>query len=116
MNIQEVVTNYWQQHGVVGVLAAWVVLSGVLNLLFRLKSPADWVVWADANPKLKMIVDLVRGWGVDPVAALEALQVYAQKKAEAEEAKAKQDAAEASLKAVLAAETKTQPKFEGDSK
>ena len=89
--IEELVRAYWQHHGVVGVLAAWVVVSASLNLLFRLKNPKAWVEWADANPKLHILVGMVKGWGVDPVAALEALQVYSQKKAAAEEEAAKSE-------------------------
>lgn len=83
--------DYWKQHGIVGALAAWVVLSSVLNVLFRLKTPAEWIKFAEANPKVNGVVKLIRGWGVDPAAALEAMQVYSQRKAELAAERLKQE-------------------------
>lgn len=86
------ILNYWHQHGVVGVIAAWCVATAVINLLTRVNTPAGWVTWADKTPALHGVLTLVRGWGVDPVALLEALEVYAQKKQEQTESEIKTDA------------------------
>lgn len=68
--------NYWKVHGVIGLMAGWLVFSSVLNVLLSLKPAEFWIAFAEANPKLAAIVRMVRAAGIDPMAALKALQVY----------------------------------------
>lgn len=79
--------NYWLQHGWVGVLAAWAVVSSVLNLAFRLKPAEFWIELGKNNPKLAGIAKSIQAGGIDPWAAIKALGVYfaeAKKDAEAD--------------------------------
>lgn len=79
-HLEQLIATYWGQHGIVGLIAAWAVLSTVLNLVFSVMSPEALVEWAEKHPKAKAIVGVMRGAGIDPVAALKALKVYAEEK------------------------------------
>ena len=70
------VQNYWTQHGVVGLMAAWLVLSSAINAMLALKPAEFWIDFAQSNPKGAALIRMIRAAGIDPVAALKALQVY----------------------------------------
>ena len=59
----------------------WPILSAVLNILSRKKTPEQWEAWALSKPLLALGVELMRALGADPKKAMMAFQKYAQRKA-----------------------------------
>ncbi len=84
--MEQMIVQYWQHHGVVGLAAVWFVLSAVINTLTRIKSPTELVEMLDKVPGGHAAIAFCRGLGVDPIALLEAAKVYAEKKAATEAA------------------------------
>jgi hypothetical protein len=59
----------------------WPILSAVLNLLSRKKTPEQWEAWALSKPMLALGFELMRALGADPKKAMVAFRNYAQRKA-----------------------------------
>lgn len=85
--MEQWVTQYWAHYGVVGLFPVWFASTAVVNTLARFNTPQGWIDFADKIPALHAALTLIRGWGVDPVALLEAIEVYNQKKQAAAAAK-----------------------------
>ena len=62
-------------------LVGWPVLSAVLNVMLRRKTPDQWEAWAASRPVAAFAIELIRALGVDPKKAMVAAQRYAQRKA-----------------------------------
>jgi hypothetical protein len=58
----------------------WPMVTGLLNVLFRMKSPEQWVEFAEKQPRLAGVVRLIRAAGFDPVKSMESLKQVAAKK------------------------------------
>jgi hypothetical protein len=74
------IIQFVQEHGIALTAAGWVVLSAVLNTVFRFVKPADLVAWAERNPRVAALDAFLRAMGVDPVTALIALWNFAKGK------------------------------------
>ena len=61
-------------------LVGWPLVSAILNVLIRRKSPEEWEKWALQKPKLAFVIEVLRAMGVDPQKALIAAQRYANRK------------------------------------
>lgn len=59
----------------------WPILSAVLNILSRKKTPEQWEAWALSKPLFALGVELMRALGADPKKAMLAFRNYAQRKA-----------------------------------
>lgn len=58
----------------VGTLAiAWPIVSAVLNVLLRTRTPEEWVARCENYPRLAAFTRLVRSVGLDPVKMVQAL-------------------------------------------
>ena len=66
--------DQWKAHGLYVLVAAWPVISMVLNAWFRKKTPEAWVAYGQANPRLAGIIRLISALGLDPVKAAKAAQ------------------------------------------
>lgn len=64
-------------------IVCWFVFSGTLNFIFWLKSPEQWIAFAERSPRLAALVKLVRAMGLNPVFALDALRQFAERKTHA---------------------------------
>lgn len=53
--------------------AAWPVVSGVLVLVLRSRTPEQWVALGERSPRLQGLVRLLRAVGLDPAKAVSAL-------------------------------------------
>lgn len=54
-----------------GLLLAYAVLTGIINLVFSKRSQID--AWCESNPKLAALAKFCRGFGVDPWTILQSL-------------------------------------------
>lgn len=57
------------------LVSAWPVLSAVLIVVVRTRTPEQWVALGEHSPRLQGAVRLLRALGLDPVRALDALAV-----------------------------------------
>jgi len=66
------IVDAWRGH-LYGSVALGVLVA-VVNVLLRLKTPAEWVEFADMYPRVHALFALMRAVGVQPVEALNALR------------------------------------------
>lgn len=59
----------------------WLVVSLVINLALRARTPEQWVALAERRPALAACLEVVRALGVDPARALRAVQLFANARA-----------------------------------
>ena len=52
---------------------AWPIVSGVLNVILRTRTPEEWVERCEKQPRLAALTRLVRSVGLDPVKMVQAL-------------------------------------------
>ncbi len=81
----------------------WPLLTAVLNLMLRRKTPEEWEAWAMKKPGLALGVELLRALGVDTRKAVLGWQRYAQRKAGEQPSAATVAAATEKLPPALAA-------------
>ncbi len=55
------------------VAIAWPIVSAVLNVLLRTRTPEEWVERCDRYPRFAALTRLVRSVGLDPVKMVQAL-------------------------------------------
>lgn len=55
-------------------LMAILIASAVVNVLCRVKSPEAWIALCEKVPRLAALLRLVRGLGIDPVKAINAIK------------------------------------------
>jgi hypothetical protein len=55
------------------VAIAWPIVSAVLNVLLRTRTPEEWVERCDRYPRFAALTRLVRSVGLDPVKMVRAL-------------------------------------------
>lgn len=55
------------------VAIAWPIVSAVLNVLLRTRTPEEWIERCDRYPRLAALTRLVRSIGLDPVKMVQAL-------------------------------------------
>jgi len=51
----------------------WPVLSGILVLCIRTRTPEEWVALGEKQPRIQGLIKMLRGLGLDPVKAIEGL-------------------------------------------
>jgi hypothetical protein len=75
---------FLQAHaGFTGSITIWMVLSFVVNILLAIKGPAGWVTFAEKNPTIAMIVNvLFRVFGIDLVGLIQHIQAWLNSKAQ----------------------------------
>ncbi len=84
----EALSQLWKQHGVLLIPLFWMGLSLILNGLLAMKSPEDWVAYAEKNPKSALIINIiVRATGIDIVSIVQHVQTFVAQKAEDSKAK-----------------------------
>ena len=60
-----------------GSLSIWVALSTLVNLLLAIKGPAAWVAYAEKNPTVALVVNILfRDFGIDLVSVIQHLQAW----------------------------------------
>ena len=52
---------------------AWPIVSAVLNVILRTRTPEEWVERCEKQPRLAAFTRLVRSIGLDPVKMVQAL-------------------------------------------
>lgn len=52
---------------------AWPIVSAVLNVILRTRTPEEWVERCEKQPRLAAFTRLVRSVGLDPVKMVQAL-------------------------------------------
>ena len=52
---------------------AWPIVSAVLNVVLRTRTPEEWVERCEKQPRLAAFTRLVRSIGLDPVKMVQAL-------------------------------------------
>lgn len=55
------------------VAIAWPIVSAVLNVVLRTRTPEEWVERCEKQPRLAAFTRLVRSIGLDPVKMVKAL-------------------------------------------
>ena len=55
------------------VAIAWPIVSAVLNVILRTRTPEEWVERCEKQPRLAAFTRLVRSVGLDPVKMVQAL-------------------------------------------
>jgi hypothetical protein len=65
MEIQETLQDLWAKHSYWLIPLAWMVLSAVLNILFRKKSPEAWIEYGKKNPRMAALIRLCSSMGID---------------------------------------------------
>jgi hypothetical protein len=55
------------------VAIAWPIVSAVLNVLLRTRTPEEWVERCDRYPRFAALTRLVRSVGLDPVKMVKAI-------------------------------------------
>lgn len=55
------------------VALVWPVVSAILNVLLRTRTPEQWVERCEERPRLAALTRLVRSVGLDPVKMVQAL-------------------------------------------
>ena len=66
--------DLWKQHGWVLLFVAWPVLTMLLNVALRKKTPEQWVAYANQNPRTAALIRLISATGLDPTKAMRAIQ------------------------------------------
>lgn len=51
----------------------WPVLSGLLNIILRTRTPEEWVVRCENYPRLAAFTRLLRATGLDPVKMVQSI-------------------------------------------
>jgi hypothetical protein len=79
----ETILTFLQSHSLVaGSISGWVVLSFVVNVALAAKGPTAWVAYADQNPTVALIVNILfRDFGIDLVSVIQHIQAYVAAKA-----------------------------------
>jgi hypothetical protein len=54
-------------------VSAWPVVSALLILALRARTPEEWVAWGEQSPRWQGVIRLLRAVGLDPAKALSAL-------------------------------------------
>lgn len=80
MTLEQLV-HYKAVAAVLMATVGWPILSAVLNVLLRKKTPEQWEAWAEKKPGMALVVELMRALGADPSKAMVAAQRYARRKA-----------------------------------
>ncbi len=52
----------------------WPILSGLLVLILRTKTSAEWIELGESNARLQGFIKFLRGAGLDPVRAVDGLK------------------------------------------
>ena len=55
------------------VAIAWPIVSAVLNVILRTRTPEEWVERCEKYPRFAALTRLVRSVGLDPVKMVQAL-------------------------------------------
>lgn len=55
------------------VAIAWPIVSAVLNVILRTRTPEQWVERCEKQPRLAALTRLVRSVGLDPVKMVKAI-------------------------------------------
>jgi hypothetical protein len=68
--MEEIAQDLWAKHSYWLIPLVWMVLSAVLNVMFRKKSPEAWVEYSKKNPRMAALIRLCSSLGIDPTKAL----------------------------------------------
>jgi hypothetical protein len=77
----ETVQDLWSKHSYWLIPLAWMVLSAILNKMFRKKSPEAWVEYSKKNPRMAAVIRLCSSLGIDLSKALLAFKRFVDGKA-----------------------------------
>jgi len=78
---QVVVSFLIQNWGLVMSLLIWPILTAMLTVALRKKTPEEWEAWAMTKPFLAFIVEVMRAAGIDTAKLLVAAHRFAQRRA-----------------------------------
>jgi hypothetical protein len=62
-------------------LIVWPLVTLVTAVMARKKSPEQWEQWALSKPGFALVIEVMRGLGIDPPKVMQAFRRYAQRKA-----------------------------------
>jgi len=62
-------------------LFVWPVITALMNIALRKKTPEEWEAWALAKPGLAFLIEAIRACGIDPFKLLQAFHRFAQRRA-----------------------------------
>jgi len=112
----ETLEQLWKDHNYWLIPLAWMILSSIINVAFRKKTPEQWVEYTKKNPRGAALVRLCRSLGIDPVKALVSFKHFVNGKAQ-QTAIPKLEPAEAVVeKVVEAAADKVEEEIEEEEK
>lgn len=78
----ETLQELWSKHSYWLIPAMWMLLSAVINLALRKKTPEQWVAFAEKNPRTAALVRLCSSLGIDLSKAILALKGFLNAKAQ----------------------------------
>lgn len=78
---QVVVPFLVQNWGLVMSLLVWPILTALLTVALRKKTPEEWEAWAMTKPLLAFVVEVMRAAGIDTAKLLVASHRFAQRRA-----------------------------------
>lgn len=78
---QSVVSFLVRNQGLLMGLVFWPVITAVMNIALRKKTPEEWEKWAIAKPGLAFLLEVLRAMGLDPIKLLQAFHRYAKRRA-----------------------------------
>lgn len=70
-----------RNQGLIMGLLVWPLITAVMNVALRKKTPEQWEAWALSKPALALMVEVMRAGGIDPFKLLQAFHRYAQRRA-----------------------------------
>lgn len=72
----DIIRDLWSNHSYLLIPLVWMILTALLNLLFRKKSPEEWVEYAKKKPRLAALIRLCSALGLDLSKALIHVQKF----------------------------------------
>jgi len=70
-----------RNQGLIMGLLVWPLITAVMNVALRKKTPEQWETWALSKPVLAFVMEVMRASGIDPVKLLQAFHRFAQRRA-----------------------------------
>ena len=70
-----------RNQGLIMGLLVWPLITAVMNVALRKKTPEQWEAWALSKPVLAFVIEVMRASGIDPFKLLQAFHRFAQRRA-----------------------------------
>jgi uncharacterized membrane protein YkgB len=67
----------WITTAAVVASSVWTIVSAIVNVCFRFKTPEEWLQFVERAPRGALVIKVTRAWGVDPLKGLKVIRDYA---------------------------------------